>query len=127
MVKVLIEHAKAFQGDLENGVNNAVKKMQEKTNNEKNTALHEAIHNNHLDVVKQLIEEGPDFSYSCNDADETPLYLAVERGFEKVMDHILDKCKSPAHDGPLGRTTLHAALIWDNQVKEVKNDIELEF
>ena len=30
------------------------------------------------------------------------------------MDYILCKCTSPAHDGHLGRTTLHAALIWNN-------------
>lgn len=46
--------------------------MLEKTNNEKDTALHEAVRNNYLDVVKQLIEEGLDFSYSRSDADETP-------------------------------------------------------
>ena len=84
------------------------------TNNEKDTALHEAVRGNHLEVVKRLIEEGPDISYSRNDADETPLYIAVERNYKDVALHILDKCKSPAHYGPLGRTTLHAAVIWNN-------------
>ena len=49
-----------------------------------------------------------DFSYSQNEAGETPLYIAVERNFEDVAFHILDNCTSPAHDGPLGRTPLHA-------------------
>ncbi|XP_065625288.1 protein ACCELERATED CELL DEATH 6 [Quercus suber] len=85
------------------------------TNNEKDTAFHEAVRGNHLDVVKLLIQEGPDFSYSQNDAGETPLYMAVERRFEKLMHLILLRCASLAHDGPLGRTTLHAAVIWNSR------------
>ena len=111
IVKVLIERAKSPQQDIESGVNKTVKEMLETTNNEKDTALHEAVRNKHLEVVKLLIQEGPDFSYSQNKAGETPLYIAVERNFKDVAFHILDKCKSPAHDGPLGRTTLHAAVI----------------
>ena len=117
IVDVLIKHARerALQEDLETGVNYAVQKMLEMTNNEKDTALHEAVRGNHLKVVELLIEEGKDFSYSQNDAGETPLYIAVEREFEEVAFHILKTCKSPAHDGPLGRTTLHAAVIVDNE------------
>ena len=114
IVKVLIEHAKSPQQDIESGVNKTVKEMLETTNNEKDTAMHEAVRNKHLEVVKLLIQEGPDFSYSQNKAGETPLYIAVERNFEDVAFHILDKCKSPAHEGPLGRTTLHAAVIPGN-------------
>ena len=76
--------------------------------------MHEAVRGNHLAVVKRLIDEGPDISYSRNNADETPLYIAVERNYKDVALHILDKCKSPAHGGPLGRTTLHAAVIARN-------------
>ncbi|KAM3750224.1 hypothetical protein ACB098_04G021700 [Castanea mollissima] len=114
IVDVLIGRAKALRQDLESGFDKTVKEMLEMTNNEKDTALHEAVRGNHLEVVKRLIEEGPDFSYSRNDAGETPLYIAVERNNKDVALHILDKCKSPAHDGPLGRTTLHAAVIWDD-------------
>ena len=109
IVEVLIEHAKSPQQDLES--NKTVQEMLETTNNEEDTALHEAVRNKHLEVVKLLIQEGPDFSYSQNKAGETPLYIAVERNFKDVAFHILDKCKSPAHEGPLGRTTLHAAVI----------------
>ena len=70
IVDVLIEQAKAPQEDLENGVNNAVQKMLEMTNNEKDTALHEAVRGNHRQVVERLIEEGKAFSYSQNDASE---------------------------------------------------------
>ena len=113
-MEVLIEHAKSPQQDLESGVNKTVKEMLETTNNEKDTALHEAIRNNHPEIVKLLIQEGPDFSYSRNEAGETPLYIVVERNFKDVAFHILDNCTSPAHDRPLGRTTLHAAVTWDD-------------
>ena len=61
IVDVLIEHAKAPQEDLENGVNNTVQKMLEMMNNEKDTALHEAVRGNHRKVVERLIEEGTAF------------------------------------------------------------------
>uniref|UniRef100_A0A2N9GDQ6 Uncharacterized protein n=1 Tax=Fagus sylvatica TaxID=28930 RepID=A0A2N9GDQ6_FAGSY len=115
MVKVLIEHAESFQKDLEGGVITMVKAMLEMTNKEKDTALHEAAHNNHLAVVKLLIEKGPGFSYSANAIGETPLYIAVERDFKDLVFEILQSCTSPAHGGPLGRTTLHAAVIWKDK------------
>jgi hypothetical protein len=58
-----------------------------------------------------LISKDPNFSYSANDAGETPLYIAAERGFEDVLFQILDECKSPMHGGPLGRTALHAVVL----------------
>ena len=42
---------KSPQQDLESGVNKMVKEMLETTNNEKDTALHEAVRNKHLEVV----------------------------------------------------------------------------
>ncbi|KAF5460185.1 hypothetical protein F2P56_020071 [Juglans regia] len=93
----------------------AVRDMLRMVNKEKDTALHEAVRYNHLEVTKLLIKEDPDFSYTVNDAGETPLYIAVERNYEKLAKEILLNCKSPAYDGPLGRTALHAAIIWDNR------------
>jgi hypothetical protein len=82
------------------------------TNKEKDTALHKVVRYNCLKVVELLIKEDPNFSYSINDAGETPLYIPSERRFKSVLFEILDKCKSPMHGGPLGRrTALHAAII----------------
>ncbi|KAK7840627.1 hypothetical protein CFP56_016410 [Quercus suber] len=66
-----IEEERAPQENLENGVNSAVQKMLEMTNNEKDVALHETVRGNHFKVVERLIKEGRDFSYSHNDAGET--------------------------------------------------------
>ena len=124
IVEVLIEHAKRRQQypesevkvliDPESGVDKAVKEMLMMKNKENETAMHEAVRNNHLEVVKLLVENGEDISYSANDAGETPLYMAVERNYREVVLHILENCKSLTHDGPLGGTTLHAAVIWND-------------
>ncbi|XP_059448139.1 ankyrin repeat-containing protein At5g02620-like [Corylus avellana] len=116
IVEVLIEYCAQTRAqtrhdqDLEEEIE-PVKELLRMTNKEKDTALHEAVRYNHLEVVKLLISKDPDFSYSANDAGETPLYIAAERGFEDVLFEILDKCKSPMHGGPLGRTALHAAVM----------------
>ena len=85
------------------------------TNKKKDTALHEAVRQNHLAVVILMLQtEDSDFSYSANDAGETPLYLAIERNFGAVAPKILESCVSPSYGGPLGRTALHAAVIRDD-------------
>ncbi|XP_040989444.1 ankyrin repeat-containing protein At5g02620-like isoform X2 [Juglans microcarpa x Juglans regia] len=94
----------------------AVRDMLRMVTKEKDTALHEAVRYNHLEVIKLLIKEDPDFSYSINDAGETPLYIAVERDYENLVLEILNTCNSLAYDGPLGRTALHAAVFRDNTV-----------
>ncbi|XVF62974.1 hypothetical protein PTKIN_Ptkin09bG0051600 [Pterospermum kingtungense] len=53
--------------------------------------------------------EDPDFSYSANRNQETPIYIAARRGYMSSLDLILNKFKSPVHGGPHGRTVLHAA------------------
>ena len=102
----VLDHTKSLD-QLESGY----KQMLWVTNNEKDTAFHEAVRMNHIDVVRLLICEDPEYSYSANVAGETPLYLAVERGYKDIAFEILGRCTSLAHGGPNGRTTLHAAVI----------------
>jgi hypothetical protein len=114
VVGVLIERAEALPTDPESGVSEA-KKMLRMTNDEQDTALHEAARNMRSHVVEILTEEDPEFSYSANVHGETPLYIAAsiitrrreER--EKVVDEILGNCISVDYGGPNGRTALHAA------------------
>ncbi|KAK9293219.1 hypothetical protein L1049_021209 [Liquidambar formosana] len=103
MVEILLEHAK---GDPEKGIPGM-------TNKHGDTALHEAVRFNHLEVVKLLTKE-PDFPHSANLAGETPLYLAAERRFGTLVTEILRNCP-PTHGGPNGRTALHAAVINNNK------------
>lgn len=113
-VDVLIKFADSRLQGVESGGKNA-KEMIRITNKEKETALHEAIRYNHLKVVKLLLQVDPNYSYLANGVGETPLYMAVERDFQDLAFEILKTCESPACDGPLQRTVLHAAVICDNR------------
>ncbi|XP_050377099.1 ankyrin repeat-containing protein NPR4-like [Argentina anserina] len=114
IVGVLIQAAKDWRGDLEEGISSNELCHQcliRSTNEEKNTALHEAVQFNHQDVVKILTREDPEFIYSANDAGETPLYMAAERRYRKLVFDILNTCTSPSYQGPNGLTALHMAAI----------------
>ncbi|XP_048431340.1 ankyrin repeat-containing protein At5g02620-like [Pyrus x bretschneideri] len=122
ILRALIQ-ATYHPGDLEQGCAISSKdapsqdqKLIRKTNNKKDTALHEAVRFNHFAVVEILIKADPEFSYSANDAGETPLYLAVERGYDHYCRQILEGCKNPTYEGPNGRTALHAAVIRNDEV-----------
>ncbi|KAK6933368.1 PGG domain [Dillenia turbinata] len=114
VVKALVAGAKALNEELEIGTG-AVRDLLGVANNKKNTALHEAVRNRHLEVAKFLLEEDSEFPYEGNDAGETPLYMAAERGHAELVHAILEACKLPAHDGPMGRTALHAAVLWNDK------------
>ncbi|KAH7843423.1 hypothetical protein Vadar_016468 [Vaccinium darrowii] len=94
------------------------------------TALHVAARNCHLDkyvrvkqfhlneytnVVKLLAEGDPDFQHPPNNDQETPLYLAAERGDTcvSVVAALLKTCKSISYSGPDGRTALNAVALQD--------------
>lgn len=113
VVDFLIEFAKKQPKELESDVE-TVRHMLGMTNEDKNTALHEAVQHQHhrtsLDVVRMLMKADPDVPYSPNGSGETPLYMAAARGSRVIVAEILKSCPSAAHEGPNGRTALHAAV-----------------
>ncbi|MBA0633799.1 hypothetical protein Godav_025775, partial [Gossypium davidsonii] len=116
IVKLLIKScAKARDGDLEKlemGQVNAVREMLRITDQESNTALHLAVKYDDVEMVKELLEhEDPDFQYSANKNQETPLYLAAKRGDTGMLSILLEISNSTGHGGPHGRTALHAAAM----------------
>ncbi|KAL1176802.1 hypothetical protein V6Z11_A04G184500 [Gossypium hirsutum] len=117
VVKLLIKScAKARDGDLEKlGTDqvNTVREMLRITDQESNTALHEAARCGNVEVVKALLEfEDPDFQYSANEKQETPLYIAARRrGSGRLLTLLLDKFEPTHHGGPHDRTALHAAAM----------------
>jgi hypothetical protein len=112
VVKVLIDRAKALPTDPESGVTEA-QKMLRMTNEEQDTALHEAARNMRSHVVDILTKEDPEFSYSANVHGETPLYIAAVsiNTMWSEVDGILGNCVSVDYGGPNGRTALHAAIM----------------
>ncbi|KAG8500115.1 hypothetical protein CXB51_004385 [Gossypium anomalum] len=112
-VELFIEsHA---DGDIENlGMDElqAVREMLRLKDEESNTALHVAARYGHVEVVQALLKhEDSDFPYSVNKNHETPLYLAAKGGYGRSVTKLLDKWKSTVHEGPYGRTALHAAVM----------------
>nr|XP_048332887.1 protein ACCELERATED CELL DEATH 6-like [Ziziphus jujuba var. spinosa] len=81
------------------------------TNEDGDTALREPVLFQHLSVVKVLVREDSDLQYSANEAGETPICIASERGYRDIVFELLDKCTSPAAAGPCGRSALHIATI----------------
>nr|XP_048332891.1 ankyrin repeat-containing protein At5g02620-like [Ziziphus jujuba var. spinosa] len=117
IVKTLIQYAK---DNHERGVE-AARQMMRMRNQNQDTAFHEAVRFNHLSVVQTLVNEDCDFVYSANEEHETPLYMAVERGYRDIVFEMLDRCKSPATGGPNGRNVLHLATIHEDieMIKEI--------
>ncbi|XP_059626970.1 ankyrin repeat-containing protein At5g02620-like [Cornus florida] len=113
-VLALIHYAEAVGEDLESETKGA-KEMMRMRNVEGETALYEAVRNNHLDVVDILTKEDPEFVHPPNNAEQTPLYLTAERRNRAIVSKILENCISPAYIGPNGRTALHAATIFYDQ------------
>ncbi|KAF2320682.1 hypothetical protein GH714_029978 [Hevea brasiliensis] len=79
IVEFLIHSIKKAQfEDLERGADaSTTDKMLKKTSTDEDTALHEAVRNNHPQVVEILIRENPEFANIANAAGESPLYLAA--------------------------------------------------
>lgn len=79
-------------------------------NVEKNTALHLAAKHGHYDIVELLIKEDPGLTSVTNDARESPLFLAVDRGLFEIALRILEipEC---SEEGRNNMNVLHAAII----------------
>ncbi|XP_059635657.1 ankyrin repeat-containing protein At5g02620-like [Cornus florida] len=116
VVRELIDYAKK-DTDVERGTR-TTKEMPRMRNVEGDTALHEAVRNeNNLDVVEILTTEDSEFEYLPNNVDDTPLFLAVERGKSNIVSKLLENCILSTYSGLNGRTVLHAATIYRHQGK----------
>ncbi|KAI9195864.1 hypothetical protein LWI28_018855 [Acer negundo] len=116
VAKYLLEECKntPYQNqydDQEKGITPTRRMLQPTSHDAKDTALHEAVRYDHLDVVRLLTEEDRELTYEANAVGETPLYLTAERGYTELLKEILCNCSSPGDHGPYDRTALHVAVI----------------
>ncbi|KAI6702814.1 hypothetical protein NL676_011950 [Syzygium grande] len=110
-VRVFIDLAKSLHWVVEKGQVDACKELLRKPNSHEDTALHYAVRGGHHRVVKLLIEEDPHLCNITNAADESPLYLAANRGLSHTTELILGAfSSSTSHKGPKGLTALHTAV-----------------
>ncbi|KAK9666792.1 hypothetical protein RND81_14G211700 [Saponaria officinalis] len=103
-VKVFLARAKVVSARLLN-----------KANKCKDTALHDAARAGHANIVMMLVEAGSEnaLHYMPNNLQETPHFLAAERGcfksFNSIVEHTADLTVLD-HKGPCGQTALHLAV-----------------
>ncbi|KAL0005495.1 hypothetical protein SO802_013056 [Lithocarpus litseifolius] len=81
------------------------------TNESNETALHGAVRNGHNEIVKKLIEKCPSLTSLRNKHGESPLFIAVDRGFFDIATQILDIGECCEYKGSKGMNILHAAAI----------------
>ncbi|KAJ1685372.1 hypothetical protein LUZ63_016762 [Rhynchospora breviuscula] len=80
-----------------------------KQDNNGDNALHHAIRNGHGDLALELITAKVGLSQGVNKYNESPLYIAVLRGFNDVSKRLLDIPVS-SHVGTNNENALHAAV-----------------
>ncbi|XP_074357005.1 uncharacterized protein LOC141696779 isoform X1 [Apium graveolens] len=66
------------------------------------TALHYAVMEKNVAIVKLLVEADPTDTHAQNDDGKTPMYLAVAYGFDDIVEIIFTTCTAPSLNGPNG-------------------------
>ncbi|KAF4381739.1 hypothetical protein G4B88_002889 [Cannabis sativa] len=113
MVRLIVNKSK--EQDLE-----ADRSLLRMSNLKGDTALHEAVRNDHYEVAILIIDEDRDLTCFVNNVGESPLFLAVDRGFYKVALHILETAPKCSYVGRNGMNALHAAVIRTHKSKQFK-------
>ncbi|XP_074356769.1 uncharacterized protein LOC141696540 [Apium graveolens] len=100
VAKVIIEAARrhlpetSFQNFLRQG------------DKDNDTALHAAVMEENKDMVKLLVEADPTDVHTQNDGGRTPMYIAVEKEYNDIVELISATCTAPSLDGPDGGTVV---------------------
>ena len=87
-------------------------------NNARDTALHEAVRNDRFSVAKMLIEKDRSLAAFRNAAGESPVFVAVDRGYYATALCVLETFPHCSVFGRNGMTVMHAAII-RNEIRKL--------
>lgn len=76
--------------------------------------LHHAIRNGYKELALKLIQQQPALSESCNNHQESPMFMAVLKGFKNVYVEMLSN-ENSRYTGPGGYNVLHAAVKYGDR------------
>ena len=119
MTKVLLECAK------DQRVIEANTPLIEMVNLERDTVLHAAVRNGHHQIVELPIDEDQGLTLLTNNAGESPLFVAVDRRFEKIIDSIPTATPKCSYKGRKGMNVMHAAVIRYEETEGFRNSLGL--
>lgn len=114
VVEVLVDAARHLPSSSANNDNHITPiqaYIRQNTGPMKNTALHLAVLNCEVAIVKLLVQADPNDSHVPNNEGKTPIYIAAENGYKDIVKEICTTCTALSLDGPGGRTTALHALI----------------
>lgn len=110
VVQILIDSARqAFQADSHNPVS-LFQGFIRQANRDLDTALSHAVMQGYLSIVKLLVEADPIGKHIQNHEGKTPIYIALEKGYNDIVKVICTTCIALSIDGPGGSTALHFAI-----------------
>nr|XP_017232624.1 PREDICTED: ankyrin-3-like isoform X2 [Daucus carota subsp. sativus] len=92
------------------------------TSPKQNTALHVAVLNGNVAIVKLLVEADPSDRHIQNYEGKTPIYIAAEKGYMAIIKEICTTCTAQCLEGPGGGASALHALIKNMQATEEWKD-----
>ncbi|KAF8008923.1 hypothetical protein BT93_J0041 [Corymbia citriodora subsp. variegata] len=102
--------------------NNQILRMKNKHGN---TALHEAVLNRHVNVVRLLLSKDPELVYLKNVEKKSPLYLALDTHNNDIHEALFTLQLEPSR---IGMPPVHGAVVrddYDLAAKILKKNIKL--
>ncbi|XP_065649244.1 transient receptor potential cation channel subfamily A member 1-like [Hydra vulgaris] len=83
------------------------------SNRNEQTALHLAVENNHIDIVKYCINKGSDVNLAQANMN-SPLHLACNSGFFEIAKLLIESGANIESKNPLQETPLHKATLFNH-------------
>ncbi|MBA0668586.1 hypothetical protein Goklo_001480, partial [Gossypium klotzschianum] len=118
--QVLINH-------MSGGKIKAGEKLIRVVNENHDTALHDAVRNDHEEIVNLLIRRDPELALLTNNVEESPLFSAADKRHDRIVKPILNVAPDYSIEDQQdnkGNTALHLAVLRGRHGKIFKSMIE---